>query len=245
MQQVTAFNIKINPLTTDEYISLVRSGIKDGHRLIQIGINSASVNLLSKSDQFRKAISKADLVSVDGISVLWALRFLGHRIPERVATPDLADRIISMAETESFSIFLFGADETSLLSCVKNLKSAYPALKIAGYRNGYFKNTEEQQIINSINSSNPDILLIALPSPQKELFYERYGHTMNVKYILGVGGYFDILAGITRRAPLWIQKIGMEWFFRLIQEPGRLWRRYLYGNMRFFWLTLKEKFSDK
>lgn len=245
MQEIKAFEIKINPMTVDDFVSLARSGIVDNNRLIQIGINSASVNLLYSNDKFRSAVKQADLVNVDGISVLWALRFLGYSIPERVATPDLADGLLAMAEKEGFSIYLFGAEEESLLSCVKNLKVKYPELKIAGYRNGYFDKNEEQLVVDSINQSDPDILFIALPSPLKEFFFAGNRDALKAKYILGVGGYFDVLAGIVNRAPLWIQKIGMEWFYRFIQEPGRLWRRYLFGNTSFFLLTLKEKFRKK
>jgi N-acetylglucosaminyldiphosphoundecaprenol N-acetyl-beta-D-mannosaminyltransferase len=243
MKEIKFFNIKVHPLSRSEFLSIIKSNLTDGNKLIQIGVNSASVNELEKNEPFRRAVSNADLVNIDGVSVVLALRFMGYKVPERVATPDLADDILKMAEKEGFSVFLFGARETTVISCKENLQDKFPGLKIVGYRNGYFQPGEEPLIVEHINKSNPDILLIAMPSPTKELFFDNYGQQLKVKYILGVGGYFDIKAGLVRRAPKWVQNIGMEWFYRFIQEPRRMWRRYLLGNTHFFWLVLKEKFS--
>ncbi len=243
MIPIKAFNININPLTKSEFVSAARSAVLDRKKVIQIGINSASVNLLFSNPEFKKSVQKAGLVNVDGISVLWALRFLGYEIPERVATPDLVDEILKMSETEGFSLFLFGAKEKSVLLCKSSIEKSFPNIKVVGYRNGYYSETDEPLIVDDINKANPDILLIAMPSPQKELFFSRYGKELNASYILGVGGYFDILAGLVRRAPNCVQKIGMEWFYRFIQEPRRLWRRYLLGNLKFLWTIAMEKYN--
>lgn len=241
MKEIQIFNIRVHPLFKSEFLSIIKSNLKNGDQLIQIGVNSASVNELIKNEEYRRAINNANLVNIDGISVVWALRFLGHKIPERVATPDLADDILTIAEKEGFSVFLFGAQETIILSCKKKLQEALPKLKIAGYRNGYYQAGDESLIVDMINKAKPDILLIGMPSPKKELFFEKYGHKLTAKYILGVGGYFDIISGVVNRAPKWVQNIGMEWFFRFIQEPGRFWRRYTFGAIRFIWLVLKER----
>lgn len=244
MKEITAFNLKINPLNRSEFLSIIKSALVGNKKLIQIGVNSASINKSDRDTEFRQAVNSADLVNIDGISVFLALRFLGFKVPERVATPDLADDVIAMAEKEGFSVFLFGAKESALLSCKKKLEEAFPKIKITGSRNGYYNAEEETSIVNRINDTGPDILLIAMPSPKKELFFYKYGHQLRARYILGVGGYFDIIAGFTRRAPGWIQNIGMEWFYRFIQEPRRLWRRYILGNFRFIWLVIKEKFAN-
>jgi len=244
MKEITAFKLKINPLSRSEFLSIIQSGLKDNKKLVQIGINSASVNESVKNSEFRQAINSADLVNIDGISVLLALRFLGFKVPERVATPDLADDIIAMSEKEGFSIFLFGATESTVILCDKRLKVDYPKLKISGRRNGFYTVSEEKSIIDLINKSKPDILLIAMPSPKKEIFFHKYGNQLNARYILGVGGYFDVMAGLTRRAPRWIQTLGLEWLYRFVQEPRRLWRRYLVGNIKFIWLASQEKIMN-
>lgn len=242
LRTINIFDIKIHPLRRADFLSIIESNIKNGDQIAQFGVNSATINDIVRNSELRQTINNADLIHIDGISVVWALRFLGYKIPERVATPDLADDILEMAEREKFSLFLFGAKEHTLSLCVKNIKNKYPHIRIAGKRNGYYKPEEEELIFNQINEARPDILLLGMSTPRKELFFESYRHKLEAKYILGVGGYFDIVSGLLRRAPRWMQNTGMEWLFRLIQEPRRLWKRYLIGIHQFCWLVTKEKF---
>lgn len=243
MQEIEIFNIRIHPLQMSEFLSIIKSNIENGDQITQVGVNSATINDLVKNEELRRAVNNADLVHIDGMSVVWALRYLGYKVPERVATPDLADEVMKMAEKEKFSIFLLGAKETILLSCKENLLKTFPELEIAGCQNGYYMPEEEPLMVERINKVKPDILFIGMSSPKKELLFEKYRHTLNAKYILGVGGYFDIISGHLKRAPQWMQNIGMEWFFRLIQEPRRMWRRYLIGINQFLWTVLKIKFK--
>lgn len=239
---VNIFNIRINPLRREEFLVMIEEGIKAGRQIAQFGVNSATINDINKNEEFRQTINNADLVHIDGMSVVWALRSFGYSVPERVATPDLADDILAMANREGMSIFLFGAKESILKLCLENILIKYPNIIISGSRNGYYKPEEEQEIFNLINRANPDILLLGMSSPKKELFFESYRHKLAARYILGVGGYFDIMSGLIRRAPHWMQDTGLEWLFRLMQEPRRLWKRYLIGIFQFFWLVTKEKF---
>ena len=140
------------------------------------------------------------------------------------------------------SIFLFGAKESTLLLCRQNIERKFPNIKISGSRNGYYNPEEEKDIFDMINNSKPDILLLGMSSPKKELFFESYRHKLEARYILGVGGYFDIMSGEIKRAPRWMQDTGLEWLYRLLQEPRRLWKRYLIGIFQFFWLVTEEKF---
>jgi len=241
IEEIKIFNIKINPLRRNDFLSIIEDGIKNSRQIAQFGVNSATINDIVRNDDFRDIFNNADLVHIDGMSVVLALRFFGYAIPERVATPDLADDILVMANREKMSVFLFGAKEATLALCKKNIEEKYPDLKIVGSRNGYFEPAEEEEIFKMINKVSPDILLLGMSSPRKELFFENYRNKINAHYILGVGGYFDIIAGLIKRAPRWMQDIGLEWFFRLLQEPRRLWRRYLIGIHQFFWLVINEK----
>lgn len=244
MKEIKAFNINIHPLPRSEFLSIIENNLRKEIKTIQNGVNAASIISFYKNEKLRNAIVKSDLVNIDGISVVWALRFLGYDIPERVACPDLATEILALAEKENYRVFLFGAQETSLLLCMKNLQTSFPKLILAGFRNGYYQEEEELSIKNIINDSKPDILFLGMPSPQKELFVDKYKSVLTAKYIFGIGGFFDILSGYKKRAPRWIQKIGMEWFYRFIQEPKRMWRRYLIGNTEFIWLVIKEKLNQ-
>jgi N-acetylglucosaminyldiphosphoundecaprenol N-acetyl-beta-D-mannosaminyltransferase len=242
IEEVKIFNIRINPLRREEFLVIIEDGIRAGRQIAQFGVNSATINDINRNEEFRRIINNADLVHIDGMSVVWALRSFGYSVPERVATPDLADDVLAMANREGLSIFLFGAKESILSLCLQKIITKYPNIVIAGSRNGYYKLDEEEEIFNLINRANPDILLLGMSSPKKELFFESYRHKLVARYILGVGGYFDIMSGLIRRAPHWMQDTGLEWLFRLMQEPRRLWKRYLIGIFQFFLLVTKEKF---
>ncbi|NLM66904.1 MAG: WecB/TagA/CpsF family glycosyltransferase [Enterococcus sp.] len=243
LEQIDVFKIKINPLSKKDFLSLIETSLKKGRQIAQFGVNSATINDVVRDEEFRRIIKNANLVHIDGMSVVWALRLFGFQVPERVATPDLADGILEMAERERMSLFLFGAKEEILCLCKESIQKKYPNIRIAGIRNGYYNIEDEKNIFNQINEANPVILFLGMSSPKKELFFESYKNQLKAKYILGVGGYFDILAGRIRRAPRWMQDTGLEWIFRLLQEPKRLWKRYLIGIFQFLWLVTNEKLN--
>ena len=136
---------------------------------------------------------------------------------------------------------MLGTGKEQLQSAVHNIQIKYPKLEISGYRDGFFKEEEEPGIVELINQAKPNILFLGLPSPKKEFFVEKFKNQLHVNYVLGVGGFFDILAGTIKRAPVWMQKIGLEWFYRFMQEPKRLFRRYFIGNFIFLGLVIREK----
>ena len=245
MREIEFLNIKVNPLRRAEFLSIIKSALTKREKIVQFGVNSATINEIVVNEKMFKSVNSADLVSIDGMSVVWALRFLGYKIPERVATPDLADDVIAMAVKEKFSVFLFGSKEEVLSLCKKNLQKSYPLLIIAGSQNGYYDPDNEDSIVELINRADPDILLIGMSSSKKEIFTDKHRNQIKARYILGVGGYFDIVAGYTKRAPKWMQNIGLEWLFRFIQEPRRMWPRYTIGIFKFFGLVIREKFKKK
>ena len=242
MNEIKIFKIRIHPLSKAEFLHVILKNLTSGEKTIQNGVNASSVCEIEKNEESRIAYLNSDLINIDGISVVWALRFLGFNIPERVACPDLAHDVLKLAETFHFRVFLLGAQETSLKLCVQELMIRFPSLNIAGSHNGYFSEKDDLKIVELINNVDSEILFLGMPSPRKELFIEKYKSQLKTNYVLGVGGYFDILSGLTKRAPEWMQKIGMEWFYRFIQEPKRMFRRYLVGNATFIWLVIKEKF---
>lgn len=244
-KEIKIFDIKVHPFSKKEFLDIIELNLNKGTQVIQNGVNAASINELIHNTQLLKSYNNSTLVNIDGMSMVWALRFLGYSVPERVACPDLANDILKLSEKRNFSIFLLGADEDSLSLSVKNISKSFPKLKISGYRNGYFESEDEPLIIDIINKANPDILFLGMPSPKKELFVEKYKNRLQVKYFLGVGGVFDILSGKTKRAPLWMQKNGLEWIYRFSQEPQRMWYRYLIGNIKFIRLVIKEKYKSR
>jgi len=157
----------------------------------------------------------------------------------------IAPILAYIANKKHWKIYFLGASEEVILKTVKTYTDKYSKDIIAGYHNGYFNKENEKQIVANINSSNAYILFIGISSPKKEYFIDANSQKLNCNLIMGVGGSFDVVAGKVNRAPLWMQKSALEWFYRLLQEPGKMWKRYLYTNTLFIWLVIKEAVMKK
>jgi N-acetylglucosaminyldiphosphoundecaprenol N-acetyl-beta-D-mannosaminyltransferase len=147
--------------------------------------------------------------------------------------------LLQLAADEGYSIYLLGARQDVLEQCVGVIRKRHPSIKIAGYRNGYFKPGEFGTIIKTVNTAKPDLLFLGMGSPMKERFAFENRENLRVPIVQGVGGSFDVIAGIVKRAPLWMQRWGIEWLFRVIQEPRRMFWRYLTTNSIFLWLLAR------
>jgi N-acetylglucosaminyldiphosphoundecaprenol N-acetyl-beta-D-mannosaminyltransferase len=167
---------------------------------------------------------------------------LGKKIPERIAGIDLMQELMELAYRRDYKCFFFGAREEVVKKVVEVYSEKFKPEIIAGYRNGYFSESQEIEIARQIANSGAQLLFVAISSPVKENFLFKYKDLLKeVNFTMGVGGSFDVVAGITQRAPKWMQEIGMEWFYRFSQEPGRMWKRYLVGNTTFIWQVFREK----
>lgn len=203
-------------------------------------VNAAKVVKARYDKELFKIIHAADLVGADGVPVIWASRILGDPLPGRVNGTDLMDRLFRESAARGWRLYLLGARQNVIEKAVGNLRQKMPGIRIVGYRNGYFSSlAEEQQVVEDINAAQPDILLLGFSTPMKENWVERYKDRLHVPIIHGVGGSFDIVGGLTKRAPVWMQRSGLEWFYRLMQEPQRMWKRYLVTNSLFIWLVFQ------
>ena len=217
--------------TMDEVVHLCGAAVAQ-RRPMQIGVlNAAKVVNAERDEGLHDAMLSCDVILADGQSVVWASRLLGQPLPERVAGIDLFIRLLELADAQHLSVFLLGATPDVVEQVATVVRIKYPGARLAGYRDGYFH--DEGSVAQEIASSHPDMLFLGMTSPKKEKFLERYQSVMNVPVTHGVGGSFDILAGVTKRAPERWQKMGMEWAYRLLQEPGRMWKRYLRTNVLF------------
>jgi N-acetylglucosaminyldiphosphoundecaprenol N-acetyl-beta-D-mannosaminyltransferase len=205
-----------------------------------IAINAAKVVSYHEDASLRDAIDDAHLLTVDGQAVVWAARALGHAVPERVAGADLMEVLLAHSARRGYSVYLFGAEQDVVEECAARAKQRHPALVIAGYRNGYFKPEDKGAIIAAIRDARPDILFLGFGSPSKEYFMKAHYRELGVPFVMGVGGTFDVFAGRVSRAPRWMQRAGLEWSYRLAQEPRRMWKRYLVGNTRFLSLVARD-----
>ncbi|WP_293297950.1 WecB/TagA/CpsF family glycosyltransferase [Allomuricauda sp.] len=213
-------------------------------QLHHVVVNAGKIVAMQKDLQLRQSVNESDLINADGQAVVWASKVLGKPLKERVAGIDLMVNLVELAHKKKHKIFFFGAKEEVVKKVVDRYSNEYSSEIIAGYRNGYFKKEEEQSIAKEIGESGAHILFVAISSPTKENFlYENRTLLRKVNFIMGVGGSFDVVAGKVKRAPIWMQNAGLEWFYRFMQEPKRMWKRYLIGNSKFIFLVLKERFK--
>jgi N-acetylglucosaminyldiphosphoundecaprenol N-acetyl-beta-D-mannosaminyltransferase len=199
--------------------------------------NAAKVVWMRRDAALRQAVTSADIVLADGQSVVWASRLLGAPLPERVAGIDLFTELLAEAERRGYRVYFLGARPDVLARMLAAVSQRFPALTIAGSRDGYFTLDDEPDVAEEIRASKADLLFLGISSPKKELFLERWGQTAGVYVAHGVGGSFDVLAGVAARAPIWWQQHGLEWLYRAWQEPMRLGPRYLKTNVAFMRLV--------
>lgn len=242
MSRVRILNANIDNLSMHETLERIEHIILYKKKLHHAAVNAGKVVAMQTDLRLKESVNNCDLISADGQAVVWASRFLGQPLKERVAGIDLMENLVALAHKKKFKIFFFGAKQEVVSGVVKKYKKKYSKDIIAGYRNGYFKKGEEHIIAKQISESGANILFVAISSPTKENFlYDNKEVLGNINFIMGVGGSFDVVSGIVRRAPLWMQNIGMEWFYRFTQEPKRMWKRYLMGNLKFIIMVIKVK----
>ncbi len=207
---------------------------------VLLTVNAAILMMMRKDDALRAACGRADLTVADGVPVVWATHLIGDPLVDRVAGVDLMANLLQAGHDEKLRFFFLGAKQQVLDTLREILETRYPNLEIAGMRNGYFSEAETAEVVAEIQASRADILFIGMPTPFKEVWAERHRHALGAKVIIGVGGSFDVLAGYVKRAPLWMQKSGLEWSWRLLCEPRKMWKRYLVTNTQFLALLTLE-----
>ena len=239
-QRIEILNTVIDNMTMTETLDRIESVIEKDDQLHHVVVNAGKIVAMQDDLELRQSVNSCDLINADGQGVVYASRILGKPIKERVTGIDLMLNLIELAKQKHYKIFFFGAKE----EVVSKVVSKYPKEIVAGYRNGYYSESEEEGIARQIAESGANILFVAISSPKKENFLYKFRDTLKeVNFIMGVGGSFDVVSGKTKRAPKWMQKVGLEWFYRFIQEPGRMWKRYMIGNTKFLFLVLNHRFK--
>ena len=226
-------NCPIHAITMDETVNVIDKAIKQRARLHHVVVNAAKLVKMKTDSSLRASVVNCDIINADGQSLVWAAKLLGLYLPERVAGIDLMERLVMLAYYKGYKIFFLGAKQEVVSTVVDKYATEYGTSIIAGYRNGYFKKDEEAEVAKEIAASGADILFVAMSSPKKEIFLNEYKDIIDVAFVMGVGGSFDVVSGKVKRAPIWMQKGGLEWLYRVIQEPRRMWKRYLVTNTLF------------
>jgi N-acetylglucosaminyldiphosphoundecaprenol N-acetyl-beta-D-mannosaminyltransferase len=231
---------EVHAATMEQVLELCRRAI-DRRAPLSIGVvNAAKLVNMQGEPSLRDAVQSSDLVLADGMSVVWASRLLGRPLPERVAGIDLFERLLGLAEEAGYSVYLLGAEPEVLEAAARVVRERHPRLRLAGSHHGYFSAAEEPALVETIAATRPDLLFVGMSSPKKEIFLSRWGERIGAPICHGVGGSIDVMAGKVRRAPGVWQKAGVEWLYRVLQEPRRLWRRYLVTNTMFLWMVLRD-----
>jgi N-acetylglucosaminyldiphosphoundecaprenol N-acetyl-beta-D-mannosaminyltransferase len=239
------FGVGVHAVTMDQALAICRRAVQT-RRHLNIGVvNAAKIVAMRRSPILFDAVADADLVLADGMAVVWAAKILRQPLPGRVTGIDLFERLLRLADECGYAVYFLGATQQVLDEVLRRVGRDHPRLRIAGSRNGYFSDDQAAGVAEDIRRSHADMLFVAMTSPKKELFLRRFGRHLDVAVSHGVGGSFDVLAGKVNRAPRTWQALGMEWLYRVLQEPRRMWKRYLVTNVQFANLLLHETLAPR
>ena len=245
MSKVNILGVSIDNVDWDEALFRISEFIKGPKFSFVVTPNIDHIVKIQHDPEFGMIYKNASLVLADGMPIIWASRFLGTPLKERISGADLFPKLCAAAAKKGHKLFFLGGREGAAAGAAQILKEKYPEIKITGYYCPPFgfenDHDENAKIIKTIKDAKPDILFVGLGAPKQETWIYKYKDECGVPVSIGVGVTFEFIAGMVKRAPLWMQKSGLEWLWRLMMEPRRLWRRYLVDDMRFFWLVARQK----
>lgn len=242
-KRIVILNTVIDVLNVQETIDLVCKYVEQKEPLHLMGVNADKIIALNENERLKQIVNSCGVINADGASVIMAGKYLGKPLPERVAGIDLMQSLVKISEDRGYSVYLLGAKKEIVEKTAENLKAAHPRLKLVGFHDGYFKESQWSDISEELKALRPDLVFVGITSPLKEYLIEFLQDDGNDSVFMGVGGSFDVISGAIPRAPMWMQRLGLEWLFRVMQEPGRLFRRYFVGNWKFIKAVNKEKWS--
>jgi len=244
MSRIEFLGAPMDSLSMSDSVALIEDKLIKGEFLQHVVVNVAKLVHMQTDNVLADSVKACDMINIDGMGVVLGARFCGYQVAERVAGVDLFHELLAMSAKRDFPVFLLGAKEDVVAKTAEKVQALYPQLTLAGFHHGYFWDDEEA-IVQMIKDSGAKLLFVAITSPKKENFINKWQDKLGVDFVMGVGGTFDVVAGQVKRAPVWMQKYGLEWFYRIVQEPGRMWKRYLVTNSQFAWLLIKERFITK
>lgn len=240
-ERIKILNTIIDVLDTKSTIELVEKYIKTKTPLHLMGVNADKINEVNENELMKKIVNSCGIINADGASVVLASKKLNKPLPERVAGIDLMQDLVKLSEEKGYSIYLLGAKQEVVEKTKEVLIKRYPKLIVKGIHNGYFKESDWPNISKELKKKKPDFVFVGITSPMKEYLIEFLQNDGNNCIFMGVGGSFDVISGNIPRAPKWMQKANLEWLFRVMKEPKRLFKRYFVGNIKFIRSVRKEK----
>ena len=244
-ERVEVLGVPVDPWTMEQTVEATDALIKEGRFAHLIGVNADKLLQMYDDPEMDACVRHCEVVNADGASLVMAAKKLGVSLPGRVAGIDLMWELCGLAEREKHRVYLLGAKAEVVSKTVEVLAKRYPGMAIAGHRDGYFGDDEFDAVVAEVEQTKPDIVFIGITSPKKERLIERFRELGAKGVFVGVGGSFDVVSGNIPRAPIWMQRANLEWLFRMMQEPRRLVKRYVVGNIRFYMLLRKEAKRSK
>ena len=239
MKTVPILNCEFSAVTLEETVDWARDWIQSGRRGYVCTVNVAILMMMRADPNLQRFVDGASLVVADGQPLVWASHFQNDTLPERVTGVDLVDQLCALAAKEGFGVYFLGARREVIDAAVSRLKVRHPGLVVSGIADGYFDSEEAPERARAVHESGAKLLLVGMGVPRQEEFIESQWDELGISLAIPVGGSFEVIAGTARRAPVFLQRVGMEWAFRLAQEPRRLWKRYLVTNTQFVFHLLR------
>ena len=222
---VKILGVPVHPLTMNESVAVLEEKLQKKEQAFVVTANAEIIMMCQQDKEYNNIVSEqADLVLPDGAGAVWAGRYLGNEVPERVAGFDLYNQLLKLSADKGYKAYFFGGAPGVAEAAKNKAEELYPGVQIVGCRNGYFNETEEEAIIKEINDAVPDMLFVALGAPKQEKWLVKYRNQLKPRVLMGIGGSFDVLAGKMERAPKWMQEASLEWAFRLYKQPSRFMR---------------------
>jgi N-acetylglucosaminyldiphosphoundecaprenol N-acetyl-beta-D-mannosaminyltransferase len=243
LSRIKFLNTQVDNLSMIDALNKANELINNGKCNYVVTPNVDHIVNLERDYEFNKIYEKADLILTDGMPLIWISKVMANPIKEKISGSDFFPNLCKMCAEKGYSVFLLGAAEGVAGRAAKNLTAKYPGLNVVGTYSpsyGFEKKIDEiQKIIDNINQAKPDVLAVGVGSPKQEKFISNYLQELNVPLSLGIGATIDFEAGNLRRAPKWMQAFGLEWFYRLLKEPKRMFKRYLINDLKILYIIFK------
>jgi len=240
-KRIHILDTNVDVLNMMETINLVEEYVKSKEPLHLMGVNADKINMMGKNPRLKEIVNKCGIINADGASVVLASKFLKKELPERVAGIDLMQELIKLSSQKGYKVYFLGAQQEIVEETARILRERHPGLNVVGIKNGYFKEDDWPSVYEELKIATPDIVFVGITSPLKEYIVEYLQNQGLSCVFMGVGGSFDVISGNIPRAPKWMQRSNLEWLFRVIQEPRRLFKRYFIGNSQFIKNVIKER----
>jgi N-acetylglucosaminyldiphosphoundecaprenol N-acetyl-beta-D-mannosaminyltransferase len=239
--KVRIYGVPISKMSMDQTVAYLTNAIEQRQPHQVITANPIMVMAAQDDPAYLSMMQRAELIVPDGTGVVWAAKYVGEPVVERVPGYDLIHELMKVGESKSWKVYLLGASNEVIHAAAEKLRTAYPSIKLVGVRDGYFKDEQDAEVIQDIVDAAPDILLVGRSAANQEPWIGKYKQQIGVPVMMGVGGSFDVLSGKLKRAPVLFQKLRLEWFYRLMQEPWRYKRMLLLPQFALKVMRDKEK----